>query len=50
MIPPKETLAAIPEELPAEERSPFICAGVTVFNALFPFVQSVKFDFLMNIF
>jgi D-arabinose 1-dehydrogenase-like Zn-dependent alcohol dehydrogenase len=29
-----ETLAAIPEELPAEEAGPFMCAGVTVFNAL----------------
>lgn len=29
-----ETLAAIPDELPAEEAGPFMCAGVTVFNAL----------------
>jgi D-arabinose 1-dehydrogenase-like Zn-dependent alcohol dehydrogenase len=29
-----ETLAAIPQELPAEEAGPFMCAGVTVFNAL----------------
>src|SRR5438132_1916646 len=28
------TLAAIPYELPAEEAGPFMCAGVTVFNAL----------------
>ena len=27
-------LAAIPNELPAEEAGPFMCAGVTVFNAL----------------
>jgi alcohol dehydrogenase/propanol-preferring alcohol dehydrogenase len=27
-------LAAIPEEVPAEEAGPFMCAGVTVFNAL----------------
>jgi D-arabinose 1-dehydrogenase-like Zn-dependent alcohol dehydrogenase len=27
-------LAAIPKELPAEEAGPFMCAGVTVFNAL----------------
>src|SRR5260221_5286172 len=27
-------LAAIPDELPAEEAGPFMCAGVTVFNAL----------------
>jgi len=29
-----EALAAIPDELPAEEAGPFMCAGVTVFNAL----------------
>jgi D-arabinose 1-dehydrogenase-like Zn-dependent alcohol dehydrogenase len=29
-----ETLAAIPDDLPAEEAGPFMCAGVTVFNAL----------------
>lgn len=29
-----ETLAAIPDQLPAEEAGPFMCAGVTVFNAL----------------
>ena len=29
-----EALAAIPEELPADEAGPFMCAGVTVFNAL----------------
>ncbi len=34
MIAPAETLAAIPEEIPAEEAGPFMCAGVTVFNAL----------------
>jgi propanol-preferring alcohol dehydrogenase len=28
------TLAAIPEGLPAEEAGPFMCAGVTVYNAL----------------
>ncbi len=27
-------LAAIPDDLPAEEAGPFMCAGVTVFNAL----------------
>jgi D-arabinose 1-dehydrogenase-like Zn-dependent alcohol dehydrogenase len=31
---PAETLAAIPDQLPAEEAGPFMCAGVTVFNAL----------------
>lgn len=34
MIAPAETLAAIPDELSAEEVGPFMCAGVTVFNAL----------------
>lgn len=34
MIAPTEALAAIPDELPAEEAGPFMCAGVTVFNAL----------------
>jgi len=34
VIVPAAALAAIPEELPAEEAGPFMCAGVTVFNAL----------------
>src|SRR5262245_52227316 len=34
MIARAEALAAIPDELPAEEAGPFMCAGVTVFNAL----------------
>ena len=34
MIAPAEALAAIPGEVPAEEAGPFMCAGVTVFNAL----------------
>jgi D-arabinose 1-dehydrogenase-like Zn-dependent alcohol dehydrogenase len=34
MIAPVTTLAAIPDELPAEEAGPFMCAGVTVYNAL----------------
>jgi len=34
MIAPASALAAIPGELPAEEAGPFMCAGVTVFNAL----------------
>ncbi|MGH7973473.1 MAG: alcohol dehydrogenase, partial [Limisphaerales bacterium] len=34
MIAREEALAAIPEALPAEEAGPFMCAGVTVFNAL----------------
>lgn len=34
MIAPVEALALIPNELPAEEAGPFMCAGVTVYNAL----------------
>jgi D-arabinose 1-dehydrogenase-like Zn-dependent alcohol dehydrogenase len=34
MIAPAAVLAAIPDEVPAEEAGPFMCAGVTVFNAL----------------
>lgn len=34
MIAPAAALAAIPDDLPAEEAGPFMCAGVTVFNAL----------------
>src|SRR6266513_2035045 len=34
MIAPAAALAAIPDELPAEEAGPFMCAGVTVHNAL----------------
>src|SRR3954469_484326 len=34
MIAPAEALAAIPDELTAEEAGPFMCAGVTVYNAL----------------
>src|SRR6266702_2764817 len=34
MIAPAAALARIPEELPAEEVGPFMCAGVTVYNAL----------------
>jgi D-arabinose 1-dehydrogenase-like Zn-dependent alcohol dehydrogenase len=34
MLAPVTALAAIPEELPAEEAGPFMCAGVTVYNAL----------------
>jgi D-arabinose 1-dehydrogenase-like Zn-dependent alcohol dehydrogenase len=34
MIAPVTALAAIPEALPAEEVGPFMCAGVTVYNAL----------------
>src|SRR5947207_4018496 len=34
LIAPVEALAAIPDDLPAEEAGPFMCAGVTVYNAL----------------
>jgi D-arabinose 1-dehydrogenase-like Zn-dependent alcohol dehydrogenase len=34
VIAPAEALAAIPDEVPAEEAGPFMCAGVTVYNAL----------------
>src|SRR5262245_1164737 len=34
MIAPVTDVAAIPDELPAEEAGPFMCAGVTVYNAL----------------
>lgn len=34
MIAPAEALALIPDNVPAEEAGPFMCAGVTVFNAL----------------
>jgi D-arabinose 1-dehydrogenase-like Zn-dependent alcohol dehydrogenase len=34
MIAPAESLAAIPDDLPAAEAAPLLCAGITVFNAL----------------
>jgi D-arabinose 1-dehydrogenase-like Zn-dependent alcohol dehydrogenase len=34
MIAPQEAVAAIPEELPADEAAPLLCVGITVFNAL----------------
>ena len=34
MIAPVTALAAIPDDVPAEEAGPFMCAGVTVYNAL----------------
>lgn len=34
VIVPAAALAAIPDDLSAEEAGPFMCAGVTVFNAL----------------
>jgi D-arabinose 1-dehydrogenase-like Zn-dependent alcohol dehydrogenase len=34
MIVGAEAVAAVPDKLPAEEAGPFMCAGVTVYNAL----------------
>ncbi len=34
MVVPAEAVAAIPDELPAAEAAPLLCAGITVFNAL----------------
>ncbi len=34
MVSRAEAVAAIPEELPAAEAAPLLCAGITVFNAL----------------
>jgi D-arabinose 1-dehydrogenase-like Zn-dependent alcohol dehydrogenase len=34
MVAPAAAVAAIPDSLPAEEAGPFMCAGVTVYNAL----------------
>jgi D-arabinose 1-dehydrogenase-like Zn-dependent alcohol dehydrogenase len=34
MVAPAESVAAIPDELPAPEAAPLLCAGITVFNAL----------------
>jgi len=34
MIAPASAVAAIPDDVPAEEAGPFMCAGVTVYNAL----------------
>jgi D-arabinose 1-dehydrogenase-like Zn-dependent alcohol dehydrogenase len=34
MVAPAEALAAIPEQLSAEEAAPILCAGITTFNAL----------------
>jgi D-arabinose 1-dehydrogenase-like Zn-dependent alcohol dehydrogenase len=34
MLAPANAIAAIPQDLPAEEAGPFMCAGVTVLNAL----------------
>ena len=34
MIAPAEAVAAMPDELPADEAAPLLCAGITVYNAL----------------
>ena len=34
MVAPAEAVALIPEDLPAAEAAPLLCAGITVFNAL----------------
>jgi D-arabinose 1-dehydrogenase-like Zn-dependent alcohol dehydrogenase len=34
MLAPAEAVAAIPDDLPAAEAAPLLCAGITVFNSL----------------
>jgi len=34
MVSPAEAVAAMPDNLPADEAAPLLCAGITVFNAL----------------
>src|SRR6266478_5488222 len=34
MIAPAEAVAAMPDELPADEAAPLLCAGITVYNPL----------------
>jgi D-arabinose 1-dehydrogenase-like Zn-dependent alcohol dehydrogenase len=34
MVAPAEAVAAMPDDLPADEASPLLCAGITVFNSL----------------
>jgi D-arabinose 1-dehydrogenase-like Zn-dependent alcohol dehydrogenase len=34
MVAPEEAVAAMPEELSAEEAAPLLCAGITTFNSL----------------
>ena len=34
MVSPVEAVAAMPDNLPADEAAPLLCAGITVFNAL----------------
>ncbi|MGA9042465.1 MAG: alcohol dehydrogenase [Terriglobales bacterium] len=34
MIAPAEAVAAIPDDLPADEAAPLLCAGITVYNSM----------------
>jgi 2-desacetyl-2-hydroxyethyl bacteriochlorophyllide A dehydrogenase len=34
MVAPAEAVAALPDDLPADEAGPLLCAGITVYNAL----------------
>jgi D-arabinose 1-dehydrogenase-like Zn-dependent alcohol dehydrogenase len=34
MVAPAEAVAAIPDDLPADQAAPLLCAGITVYNAL----------------
>ena len=34
MVAPAEAVAAMPDDLPADEAAPLLCAGITTFNAL----------------
>ena len=34
MVAPAEAVAALPDDLPADEAAPLLCAGITVYNAL----------------
>jgi D-arabinose 1-dehydrogenase-like Zn-dependent alcohol dehydrogenase len=34
MVAPAEAVAAMPDDLPADEAAPLLCAGITVFNSL----------------
>jgi D-arabinose 1-dehydrogenase-like Zn-dependent alcohol dehydrogenase len=34
MIAPAEAVAAVPDDLPADEAAPLMCAGITVYNSL----------------
>ncbi len=34
VVAPAEAVAAMPDDLPADEAAPLLCAGITVFNSL----------------